>query len=89
MNYIYKYKFQTYDPRGVAIKSFVRLLDVQHQSGDDSETLTLWALIDEFGSSATTVRFRVFGTGEQVPENVEYYKTIQAVNCAWHLFKET
>ena len=60
-----------------------QVLDVQQQGG----VLTLWALVDP--NAATNPRhFRVYGTGEELPDNPgDYVATAQVGPMVWHVFE--
>lgn len=58
-------------------------LDAQLQGAD----LCAWFLVDQ--SAKTEPRkFKIFGTGHEIPDGLKYLATFQQPRYVWHLFEE-
>ena len=52
-----------------------------------NDTLCLWALVDPM-QEMVPVKFKILGTGFEVPKGYIYKTTIQDGQYVWHLFIE-
>ena len=84
MRTIWKYAV---DDGPVSMPSGARILSVQVQRGD----LTLWAEVDS-DAPAEIRRFRVYGTGHELPRGLGYQDshiaTVQDEPFVWHVYEE-
>jgi hypothetical protein len=56
--------------------------------GEQDGTIMVWIRRPtEAIALGTTMRFRIFATGEIIPKNAEYIGTVQMRQLVWHVFK--
>ena len=82
---IWKYEMAVEDWVRIVIPDGARFLKI----GEQDRKLCLWVLVD-LEKSPRAYYFRIFGTGQDIPECIgEYIGTAQIGSYVWHVFEET
>jgi len=86
MKTIYKYPLLIEGKQDVEMPMGATILSLQMQSGIPC----VWALVDTDNNGIHNRRFRTFGTGHPIPEELKlvYIDTYQKGGCVFHLFEE-
>ena len=59
------------------------------KAGGQNDAIYIWCMFDESNNSIQEGRtFRIFGTGEQIPEHLTYIDTVFERRYVWHIFEE-
>jgi len=87
MKTIYKYPLTSCTGIGaytISIPKKSRLLCV----GTQHDTITIWAEVDT-DEIVVTRKFKILGTGWELPENLIYLGTVFIGACVWHVYEDT
>lgn len=80
---IYKYPLLLQQHQTVMMHHGARILTAQMQDS----SVCLWAEVD-IKAPATAVEIKIYGTGFQIGDNVEYINTVQDESFVWHIYRE-
>jgi len=76
------HKYEVFDALGLMLPCDAKVLTVQMQG----DTPVMWVeLTPQFGVMQR--QFRVYGTGQQIPDDAEYLATWQQPPFVWHLYE--
>ena len=90
MKVIYKYQFPIEDDVLLSLPRDAVILHIDNQIGQ-YEDATAWALVDTDVTTVEPQRFRIYGTGQQLPDDIDpadHVTTWQAGPFVWHLFRD-
>jgi len=79
---IYTYTFLISDNTGITMPEDAKILKVGMQNGAP----TLWAMIDT-DKAHLYHRFRIFGTGDSIPNGFDHVATFEQGPFIWHMFQ--
>lgn len=82
MTTIYKYPLAEFE-QNIQMPQGATILAAQMQDG----RITLWAACDPCNESEAR-KFRVIGTGGDLPDGFEYVGTVQSGPYVWHVFED-
>ena len=80
---IYKYPLDLADQQTISMPEGAEMLSV----GLQRDRIVLWAMVNLEMANRDYI-FRIVGTGNDVPENLQYLGTVQQSTYAWHIFLE-
>ena len=88
MKTIYKYPLEITNKQSIEIPNNSRILSVANQN----ENICLWVEIDKKEEKKTELAFYVFGTGHDIPDNLNLHFIGTVVTLGgrlvWHVFAE-
>jgi hypothetical protein len=83
---IYKYRVQVKEIwHEVAMPSQAKIVHVACQ--DTSGVVSLWAEIENESASVTR-SFRIYGTGQSIPDDTDYVGTALDGMFVWHVYEK-
>lgn len=80
---IYKYPLDLADQQTISMPEGAEMLSI----GQSRDQIILWVMADPAAALRDYV-FRIVGTGNEVPDGLQYLGTVQQSTYAWHIFLE-
>lgn len=87
MRVIWKYSIAVADgPQSIPIPAGSRIVHTAPQGA--LGVLSIWALVEDLKAAPSPRTFRVFGTGQTIPDGHVYVGTAVDHPFVWHVFEE-